>query len=50
LLERDPIEGAPLPSQSTLSRFENALGAKSLMRMGLALAVSGGIEPPDSGV
>ena len=31
-------EGAALASQSTLSRFENALGPKALMRMGLALA------------
>lgn len=38
LLDRDPVQGAPLASQSTLSRFENALGAKSLMRMGLALS------------
>lgn len=38
LVDRDPIEGAALASQSTLSRFENALGAKSMMRMGLALA------------
>ena len=32
------MEGAALASQSTLSRFENALGPKALMRMGLALA------------
>lgn len=38
LLDRDPIAGAALASQSTLSRFENALGPKSLMRMGTALA------------
>ena len=38
LVERDPTQGATLASQSTLSRFENALGPKSLMRMGLALA------------
>jgi len=38
LLDRDPVTGASLASQSTLSRFENALGPKSLMRMGLALA------------
>jgi len=38
LLDRDPIEGAALASQSTLSRFENALGPKSLMRMATALA------------
>lgn len=38
LLDRDPIEGAGLASQSTLSRFENALGPKSLLRLGTALA------------
>jgi hypothetical protein len=38
LLGRDPMDGADLASQSTLSRFENAVGPKSLMRMGLALA------------
>lgn len=37
LVDRDPREGAALASQSTLSRFENALGPKSLMRMGVAL-------------
>jgi hypothetical protein len=40
LLERDPITGEPLASQPTLSRFENALGPKTLMRMGCALADS----------
>lgn len=38
LLERDPVTGEPLASQPTLSRFENALGPKTLMRMGCALA------------
>lgn len=38
LLDRDPVDGATLASQSTLSRFENALGPKALMRMGTALA------------
>ena len=38
LLERDPITGEPLASQPTLSRFENAAGPKTLMRMGCALA------------
>lgn len=38
LLERDPLTGEPLASQPTLSRFENALGPKTLMRMGCALA------------
>lgn len=37
LVDRDPIEGPALASQPTLSRFENALGPKSLMRMGLAV-------------
>jgi hypothetical protein len=40
LLERDPVAGDALASQPTLSRFENALGPKSLMRMGYALADS----------
>ena len=38
LLERDPVTGEPLASQPTLSRFENALGPKVLMRIGCALA------------
>jgi hypothetical protein len=38
LVDRDPIEGLALASQSTLSRFENALGPKALLRMGNALA------------
>lgn len=38
LLDRDPMEGMGLASQSTLSRFENAIGPKSLMRMGSELA------------
>ena len=38
LVDRDAIEGSALASQSTLSRFENALGPKALMRMGNALA------------
>jgi len=38
LVDRDPIAGGTLASQSTLSRFENALGPKALMRMGNALA------------
>ena len=40
LVDRDPIAGGALASQSTLSRFENALGPKALMRMGNALADS----------
>ena len=37
LLERDAIEGDPLASQPTLSRFENAVGPRQLYRMGEAL-------------
>ena len=40
LCERDPVSGAALASQSTLSRFENALGRAELYRMGVALAES----------
>src|SRR5207249_55280 len=38
LLERDPLEGAALGSQPTLSRFENAVGRADLYRLGTALA------------
>lgn len=38
VLGRDPIDGAPIASQPTLSRFENALDARSLLRMARALA------------
>jgi len=38
LLERDPLEGAALGSQPTLSRFENAVGRTDLYRLGTALA------------
>jgi hypothetical protein len=38
LVERDPLAGAALASQPTLSRFENAPGPKVLYRMGEALA------------
>jgi hypothetical protein len=38
LLERDPLAGAPLGSQPTLSRFENAVGRADLYRLGTALA------------
>jgi len=38
LLGRDPLTGAALASQPTLSRFENAVNAKDLYRMGEALA------------
>src|SRR5665213_2865037 len=40
LLDRDPVTGLDLASQPTLSRFENAAGAKELYRMGEALAAS----------
>jgi hypothetical protein len=40
LLDRDPVTGLDLASQPTLSRFENAAGAKELYRMGEALAGS----------
>jgi hypothetical protein len=38
LLERDPISGARLASQPTISRFENALGPRTLYRLGETLA------------
>jgi len=38
LLDRDPVTGPDLASQPTLSRFENAVGAKDLYRMGETLA------------
>ena len=38
LLERDPLEGAALGSQPTLSRFEYAVGPADLYRLGTALA------------
>jgi hypothetical protein len=38
LVERDPIDGDPLASQPTLSRFENAIRPRHLYRMGEALA------------
>jgi hypothetical protein len=37
LLERDPLEGAALGSQPTLSRFENAVGRADLYRLGTTL-------------
>jgi hypothetical protein len=40
LLGRDPVEGADLASQPTLSRFENAVDRKQLYQMGEALADS----------
>ncbi len=38
LVERDPIDGDPLASQPTLSRFENAVRPRHLYHMGEALA------------
>ena len=38
LLERDPLAGAALGSQPTLSRFENAVGRSDLYRLATALA------------
>ena len=38
LVGRDPVEGADLASQPTLSRFENAPDRKQLYRLGEALA------------
>ena len=38
LVERDPITGPALASQPTLSRFENAVGARELIAMGHVLA------------
>lgn len=38
LVDRDPMEGDPLASQPTLSRFENAVGPRDLYRMGEVLA------------
>lgn len=38
LLDRDPLDGAGLASQPTLSRFENAPGPKVLYRIGETLA------------
>lgn len=39
LLDRDPIAGRDLASQPTLSRFENAVGAKQLYAMAEMLAL-----------
>jgi hypothetical protein len=38
LVGRDPLEGEPLASQPTLSRFENGVGPRELFRMGEVLA------------
>ncbi len=40
LLGRDPIDGDPLASQPTLSRFENQVGAHELYALGRELAAS----------
>lgn len=40
LLDRDPLSGRALASQSTLSRFENAPSRSELYRMSVALAES----------
>ena len=40
LLGRDPIDGDPLASQPTLSRFENHVGVHELYAMGRELAAS----------
>jgi hypothetical protein len=37
---RDPLTGAALASQPTLSRFENAVGMRTLARMGRTLAAT----------
>jgi hypothetical protein len=38
LVDRDPLTGAALASQPTLSRFENAVGPRALIAMGHRLA------------
>jgi Transposase DDE domain group 1 len=38
LCDRDPVKGAELASQPTLSRFENSVDRADLYRMGIALA------------
>lgn len=38
LLGRDPVHGQALASQPTLSRFENGIDARTLLRMGKVLA------------
>ena len=40
LLGRDPIDGDPLASQPTISRFENQVGSQALYAMGRDLAAS----------
>ncbi len=38
LLDRDPVTGASIASQPTLSRFENTVNSRSLVKMSYALA------------
>jgi len=38
LVGRDPVAGAPLGSQPTMSRFENSVGPRDLLRLGEAIA------------
>jgi hypothetical protein len=40
LVGRDPVDGADLASQPTLSRFENAIGRRELIAMGHVLAAT----------
>ena len=40
LLGRDPVDGDPLASQPTISRFENQLGVQELYAMGRELAAN----------
>ena len=40
VLGRDPVDGAPLASQPTISRFENHVGVQELYAMGCELAAS----------
>src|SRR5256885_5098003 len=40
LLGRDPIDGDPLASQPTISRFENEVGPRALFAMGCRLAAT----------
>jgi len=39
LLGRDPVDGDPLASQPTISRFENQVGVRGLYEMGQTLAL-----------
>src|SRR5438093_1527978 len=40
LLGRDPVDGAPLATQPTISRFENHVGVRTLFAMGHELAAN----------